>query len=333
MLSHNLDFNSCAIRDGFRKSSHICHLNLCCLGEMEKKIPKVNLKYTTDDLQKGLKDVLPKFNNDVLIEHKDKKIIDGVLLLLMVVNSSEFLAAMNYFSKSEAKILNSDGNNYYVGRWGQIPAALVRQRGQGISGPSGSQQLTCSSINLFKHLKVIIALGVCGTVGRLGDVIVSSRIDGFNLYKVKGDQLINRSLVCQPGDNIYGFLMLSPEIWSFLCATEGTEEYKAKAVFKPMLSGTPLIASGQYRDKLIENVSQEAGGVEMEGIGVVDGIRISKKMDKIEFVIVKAGCDYADETKNKEWQPVAAMAAADFVYQQLDRKIVHNWFFKGKLKF
>ena len=54
-----------------------------------------------------------------------------------------------------------------------------------------------------------------------------------------------------------------------------------------------------------------------------------KKINKI----VKAGCDYADETKNKEWQPVAAMAAADFVYQQLDRKIVHGWFFKGKLKF
>ena len=300
---------------------------------MEKKIPKENLRYTTDDLQNGVKDVLRKFNNDVLIEHKDKKIIDSVLLLLMVVNSSEFLAAMNYFSKSEAKVLNSEGNNYYVGKWGQIPAALVRQRGQGTGGPSGSQQLTCSSINLFKNLKLIIALGVCGTLGRLGDVVISSRIDGCDLMKVKGDRLISRSTVCQPGDNIYSFLMLSPEIWSFLCTKEGTDEYKAKAVFKPMLSGTPLIASGQYRDKLIENVSVEAGGVEMEGIGVVDGIRISKKMDKIEFVIVKAGCDYADETKNKEWQPVAAMAAADFVYKQLDSKIVYNWFFKGKLKF
>ena len=300
---------------------------------MEKKIPKENLRYTTDDLQNGVKDVLRKFNNDVLIEHKDKKIIDSVLLLLMVVNSSEFLAAMNYFSKSEAKVLNSEGNNYYVGKWGQIPAALVRQRGQGTGGPSGSQQLTCSSINLFKNLKVIIALGVCGTRGRLGDVVVSSRIDGCDLMKVKGDRLISRSTVCRPGDNIYSFLMLSPEIWSFLCTKEGTDEYKAKAVFKPMLSGTPLIASGQYRDKLIENVSVEAGGVEMEGIGVVDGIRISKKMDKIEFVIVKAGCDYANETKNKEWQPVAAMAAADFVYKQLDSKIIYNWFFKGKLKF
>ena len=299
---------------------------------MENKIPKENLKYTTDDLQKGVKDLLLKFDNDVLDEHNDKKIIDSVLLLLMVVNSSEFLAAMNSFSKSDAKILNSEGNNYYIGKWGQIPAALVQQGDQGTGGPSGSQQLTCSSINLFKNLKVIIALGVCGTLGRLGDVVVSSRIDGCNLLKVKGDGLINRSVVCRPGKNIYSFLKLSTDIWSFLCTKEGTEQYKAKAVFKPMLSGTPLIASGKYRDKLIENVSQEAGGVEMEGIGVVDGIDISKNKDKIEFVIVKAGCDYADETKSKEWQPVAAMAAADFVYHQLDKKIVHNWFFKGELK-
>ena len=92
-----------------------------------------------------------------------------------------------------------------------------------------------------------------------------------------------------------------------------------------MLSGSPLIASGEYRDKLIANVSQEAGGVEMEGIGVIDGIDIAEKRDKIEFIIVKAGCDYADESKNKEWQPVAAIAAADFVYKQLDRELVYNW--------
>ena len=29
MLSYNLDFNSCAIRDGFRKSSHIYSMPIC----------------------------------------------------------------------------------------------------------------------------------------------------------------------------------------------------------------------------------------------------------------------------------------------------------------
>ena len=309
----------------------MCHLVvLYCLGKMRKETPKVNLKYTLDDLQEEIKDCLRKFDNNVL---KDKKIIDSVVLLLMVVNDSEFFAVMNYFSKSEAKIFHSDGNNYYVGKWGQIPAALVQQNEQGVDGPSGSQQLTYSSINLFKNLKVIIALGVCATTGRLGDVIVSSRIDGCNNYKVKGDQLISRSVSCLPGKVIYSFLKSNAAIWSFLCTTKGTKECKAKAVLKPMLSGARLIASRQHRDKLINDISPEAVGIEMEGIGVVYGIDISQSKNKIEFVIVKAGCDHADETKNKEWQPVAAMAAADFVYQQLDRKFVYEWFCKGKLIF
>ena len=281
--------------------------------------------YTVDDLKKEVKDSLDKFDKNILNEQRDKKIINDVLLLLMVVNPSEFLAAIYYFSKHEAKLLHSGGNIYYVGKWGTIPAALVRQTEQGTAGPNGSQQVTCSSINLFQNLKVIISLGVCGTMGRLGDVIVSSRIDACNLYKAQDGQFINRSLKCRPGKNIHGFLLHTHDTWSFQCIKTATGDHKALAVFKPMLSGSPLVASGEYRDKLIANISKEAGGVEMEGIGVVDGIDIANKRDKIEFIIVKAGCDYADESKNKKWQPVAAMAAADFVYKQLNREIVYDW--------
>ena len=41
MLSYNLDFNSCAIRDGFRKSSHIlCVVKLCsdCFKTWDKLV-------------------------------------------------------------------------------------------------------------------------------------------------------------------------------------------------------------------------------------------------------------------------------------------------------
>ena len=86
-----------------------------------------------------------------------------------------------------------------------------------------------------------------------------------------------------------------------------------------MLSGVHLVASAEYRDQLKKGVNTEAGGLEMEGIGVIHGIASAKKMDKIDFIIVKAGCDYANEKKSKEWQPVAAMAAADFVYHQLSK--------------
>ena len=281
--------------------------------------------YVLDDLIQQTKYLLKEFDNNILDKQRDKFVINGVRLLLMVVNPSEFYAAMNYFSKNKARRLDSDGDIYYVGEWGEkkIPAALIRQSKSGFAGPDGAQQLTITSIRLFKNLEVIIALGVCGTMGRLGDVIVSSQIDGCDDGKIQGDdiQIINRAIKCKPGRKIYKTLLDTSETWSFPCTKQGTE-HKAKAVLKPMLSGVPLVASAKFREKLISGVNLEAGGLEMEGIGVINGIAIANMKDKIEFVIVKAGCDYADEEKNKEWQPVAAMAATDFVYHQLSK---HNW--------
>ena len=288
------------------------------------------MRYTVHDLQKKVADFLDKFNNDAL-SLNDKEIINSVCLLLMVVNDIEFLAAMYYFSKNKGKELHHENYTYYVGKWGEIPAALVLQGVPGIAGPGGAQELTCVSIKLFTNLKLIISLGVCGTMDRLGDVIVSSRIDGCSFY-VKGDRMFDRSSQYQPGKNILKFFKIGANTWSFQCTKPGIVEYRAKAVLKPMLSVSQLIASGEYRDKLIANFSEEAGGVEMEGIGVIRGIHIAKKIEQIKFIIVKAGCDYADESKSKEWQPVAAMAAADFLYSQLQMKIVQDWLF-GKFRF
>ena len=285
--------------------------------------------YVLDDLIRQTKNLLKEFDNNILDKQRDKLVINGVRLLLMVVNSSEFYAAMNYFSINKARRLDSDGDIYYVGEWGEkkIPAALIRQSKSGFAGPDGAQQLTITSIGLFKNLEVIIALGVCGTMDRLGDVIVSSQIDEYEDSKIQGDILvINRAIKCKPGRKIYKTLQHTYETWSFPCTKQRTE-HKAKAVLKPMLSGVPLVASAKFREELKSGVNIEAGGLEMEGIGVINGIAIANMKDKIEFVIVKAGCDYADEEKNKEWQPVAAMAAADFVYHQLSK---HSWL-SGKI--
>lgn len=107
------------------------------------------MRYTVHDLQKKVADFLDKFNNDTL-SLNDKEIINSVCLLLMVANNIEFLAAMYYFSKNKGKELHHKNYTYYVGKWGEIPAALVLQGVQGIAGPGGAQELTRVSINLFK---------------------------------------------------------------------------------------------------------------------------------------------------------------------------------------
>ena len=270
---------------------------------------------------------IDEIDKSVLNNDEDKDIINGVKLLIMVVNSSEYYAAMHYFSKSKVSKLtnNTDGTIYYVGKWDKIPAALVRQHK---NGSVESKDLTEMSTAIFHNLEVIVSLGVCGTTEKLGQVLVSSKICGCNDLKIT-DTIIDRGDITEPGDRILKCLKDNFECWSFLCTKEGYDQYKSNAEFKPMLSGTHLIASGDYRDKLIQGVNREAVGVEMEGVGVLLGLKKAKKRDQIEFIIVKAGCDYADESKHNEWQPVAAMAAADFLYEQL-KKCVGDQFFNPK---
>ena len=301
---------------------------MCVYLSTDFQVPKNELLYTLNDLTHLVKSKINKIENNVMDRDQDKHMINGVQLLLMVVNPSEYYAAMFYFSKKEAKILNNDGTIYYIGKWGEIPAALVKQQDSGFNGIGRSNQLTRLSVNLFCNLELIVAIGVCGiTVPSegLANVVVSTKICGCNDLKVT-DEIINRSEITEPGDRILKYLKHNNEFWSFTCTKPEYNQYKSEAKFKPMLSGTPLIASGEFRDKLIRGVNKEAVGVEMEGIGVLQALREVKKRDSIEFIIVKAGCDYADESKNKEWQPVAAMAAADFLYEQLTKKIVYQDF-------
>ena len=295
----------------------ICHTDL-----KENEVHKDELLYTLYDLTRLTESKIQEIENRVLDIDKDKDMINGVQLLLMVVNSSEYYAAMYYFSKNEAKILNNNGTTYYIGKWGETPAALVRQKDSGYSGTGRSNHLARLSINLFCNLKFIVALGVCGTIEQLGHVVVSTKICGCNDLKIT-NKIINRSEITEPGDCIFNYLKNNYELWSFTCTKPDCNQYKSKALFKPILSGTPLIASGEYRDKLIRGVREEAVGVEMEGIGVLQALQELKKRDSIEFIIVKAGCDYANEEKNKEWQPVAAMAAADFLHVQLTNPSVY----------
>ena len=291
----------------------------------ETKIHEEELLYKLDYLIHLTDSKIKEIEKKVLDIDEDKDMINGVQLLLMVVNSSEYYAAMYYFTKKEARILNKDGTIYYIGKWDEIPAALVRQKDSGYNGIGRSNQLTRLSINLFCNLKFIVALGVCGIVetdrSKLGDVVVSDKICGCNDLKIT-NEIINRSEITEAGDRIRNYLKNNHEQWSFVCTKPECKKYESKACFKPMLSGTPLIASGEYRDKLIRGVNVEAVGVEMEGIGVLQALRELAKRDDIEFIIVKAGCDYANEKKNKEWQPVAAMAAADFLYVQLTKPVV-----------
>jgi nucleoside phosphorylase len=74
----------------------------------------------------------------------------------------------------------------------------------------------------------------------------------------------------------------------------------------PIGSANTVLKTASLRDKLREDFGIRA--VEMEGSGIADATIIQGKA----FLIVRGICDFANDSKNKTWQPYAAAAAAAF---------------------
>ncbi|OTA61547.1 purine and uridine phosphorylase [Hypoxylon sp. EC38] len=71
--------------------------------------------------------------------------------------------------------------------------------------------------------------------------------------------------------------------------------------YGPIGSGEKLMKNAARRDQLRDQYG--IIGLEMEAAGV---------MNRIPVGIIRGACDYADEHKNKEWQPYAAAMAAAY---------------------
>ena len=305
---------------------------------MEKYPP-----YQLPTLKKETEEIINNFTRNEIDMFKDKLTIEKVTLLLMVVTESEFHAALLYLSKSEdgKQCVLSEKSSYFIGNWGRISAALVKQDQPGITS---ARKVTCSAIRIFKNLKAIISLGVCGLLStelKLADVIVPTKIIGYTIMN-QDKNLIFSSFDLTHGKNIINFLENNKGSWSFTYVNEFSEkttkdsiskhkDYKAKAINAPIISGHLNIKNSQLKERLNKDIADSRmAGIEMEGIGISEGIDLEGKEREIEFLVVKAGSDYAIDTSKTQWQAFSAKAAADFVYIQLKSEKATEWFLTGK---
>jgi WD domain, G-beta repeat len=79
-----------------------------------------------------------------------------------------------------------------------------------------------------------------------------------------------------------------------------------------MLSGDKLVKHKNFRNKLL-GIEPEAIGGEMEGTGVYS----AAYRNKVDWILVKAICDWADEHKDGTYQQQAAKNAARFLLHVL----------------
>jgi nucleoside phosphorylase len=178
----------------------------------------------------------------------------------------------------------------------------------GSAGRGGTQRTVDAAIRAIKPQAVIvvgIAFGVNEERQRIGDVLISSQLWLYDLQRA-GQEITPR------GDKPHA----STRLINFFESFNQMSWRGAKAKTGLILTGDKLVDNIDYRNQLLQFETEAIGG-EMEGAGVY----VSSEENKVDWIVIKAICDWADGKKalnKEERQATAAASAATFLAQALD---------------
>jgi nucleoside phosphorylase len=202
---------------------------------------------------------------------------------------------------------------YDLGTIGGAKTFMVRSE-MGAGGPSGSLATVIEAIDNLSPSAVImlgIAFGVDPGSQSLGDVLVSKQLVEYELQRVGTDSK-GKVAIIPRGDRVSA----SPRLLDRFRDGELTWDV-AKVRFGLILSVQKLVDNLDFRDQL-RRVEREAIGGEMEGAGLYAAAHLKK----VDWILAKAICDWADGKKSqdkKKHQQLAAANSAGFVFHVLER--------------
>jgi nucleoside phosphorylase/tetratricopeptide (TPR) repeat protein len=187
------------------------------------------------------------------------------------------------------------------------------QSEMGTGGLSASQQTIQKGIEALSPVAVImtgIAFGIDYEKQAIGDVLVSLQLMLYELQRVGTDD--GKIKLTPRGDRPHASPWL---IDRFRSADLYWDDSKFKVHFGLILSGEKLVDNIDFR-KQLQEFEPEAIGGEMEGAGLY----VACGGAKVDWILVKSICDWADGQKGKnkeERQRLAAYNAASFVLHLL----------------
>lgn len=235
-------------------------------------------------------------------------------VLLVTATKVETRAVLDAFGVTgqEANPQSINGRVYFD--LGTINGASIRltQCEMGPSGLGGAQQAIGKGIDALLPAAVImvgIAFGVDEHKQAYGDILITEQLRPYDLQRVGTD-----------GDGSIKIILrddkphASPWLLNLFRSAEVTWE-GARLRFGTVLTGAKLIDNIDFRDQLAKFEPEAIGG-EMEG----GGLYVACHDKKIDWILMKSICDFADGQKEKdkdERQAMAAKNAASFVRHAL----------------
>ena len=225
-------------------------------------------------------------------------------VLLITVTDVEAQAIFDLFPNRIQRVI--DGRIYYdLDFVGSAKTFMAQSTG---AGPAHARICIEEAIQALSPLVVImvgIAFGLHPEKQHIGDILVSHQIEDYDQQKIGTGPDEQRKIYAR-GDRVRASERLLNRFRA------GRHDWLAppEVHFGLILSGSKLVSHKDFRDELLR-VAPEAIGGEMEGASLYEvGNR-----KHVEWVLVKAICDWADAGKNDTYQMMAAKNAARFVIQ------------------
>jgi nucleoside phosphorylase len=231
-------------------------------------------------------------------------------VLIVTVTKVESQAVMEAFAEAAGQKPRPQriGDRVYHDL-GEITSARVFMAlsEMGTGGVGASQQAVQKGIEALNPDAVImvgIAFGVNEQKQAIGDILVACQLMLYDLQRIGKGQILPRGDRPHAPPRLVNCLRSADLYW------EG-----APVHFGLILTGEKLVDDVDYRDQL-KQFEPEAIGGEMEGAGLY----VACQDAKVDWILVKAICDWADGHKSQDKearQKLAAQNAAAFVLHAL----------------
>lgn len=234
-------------------------------------------------------------------------------VLLVTVTEVEAKAILRFFPNPE--LCHMGDQTYH--NLGIIKGARIFmvQSEMGPGGPSGATLTIEESIRLLNPSAVImvgIAFGVSEKKQNIGNILVSKQLIQYDLQRV-GMGNNNEQEISLRDDRPSA----SPRMLQRFRAAANYWQIPPIVEFGSILSGAKLINNQDFRNQLLRFAHEAIGG-EMEG----SGLYAAAQRKKVDWIVVKAICDWADGNKHQDKeqrQQLAAENAARFTLYVLEQ--------------
>lgn len=238
-------------------------------------------------------------------------------VLLVTVTRVETQAVREVFKAATGqndKTVEIDGKIYReLGTVNGARVFLVRSE-MGAAGLGAALQTVDKGIKALSPAAVImvgIAFGVDSSKQAIGSILVSQRLMLYDLQRV-GTNKSGKPTIISRGDRPTASPWL---IDRFRAADDDWDQSRAKLQFGLILSGEKLVDNMDFRRQIL-TLEPEAIGGEMEAAGLY----VACQDAKVDWILVKGICDWADGKKEEDRdkrQQLAAGNAAAFVLHML----------------